>query len=211
MSRRKSGLADVLARKLCGRLPIENSRAVIFQGPGRLSATDGAPRTVYDPYYAKQTRGTYRLLRIAHVSVPMPRPFIRTKRIYPRPNCRAMRTAAFPFSSTASVHGENARTPCGWQSFRELCAPKTCFICIYINYKLCNVHKNLILKEAVESSRKILINRVEKRKKEKYRFRKQEKKISYLVGKLATGIMEPLGLRGGTGCPFDKEHNRGFH
>ena len=85
---------------------------------------------------------------------------------------------------------------------------------MYINYKLCNVHKNSIfesLKEAVESSRKILINRVEKRKKEKYRFRKQEKKISYLVGKLATGIMEPLGLRGGTGCPFDKEHNRGFH
>lgn len=39
MSRRKSELADVLARKLCGRLPIENSRAVIFQGPGRLSAT----------------------------------------------------------------------------------------------------------------------------------------------------------------------------
>ena len=50
---------------------------------------------------------------------------------------------------------------------------------MYINYKLCNVHKNSIfesLKEAVESSRKILINRVEKRKKEKYRFRKQEKK-----------------------------------
>lgn len=28
------------------------------------------------------------------------------------------------------------------------------------------------------------------------------KKISYLVGKLATGIMEPLGSRGGTGCPL---------
>lgn len=86
---------------------IENSRAVIFQGPRR-----SYPR-VYDPYYAKQARGTYRLLRIAHVSVAMPRPFIRTKRIYPRPNCRAVRAAAFPFSSTASVHGENARTiPC---------------------------------------------------------------------------------------------------